>query len=333
MRRIQCAFLFLMLSVLVTGTSQAASANFSGFADVVYVLSDGVNNSPSPVEGTFDVTAEVDVDVVITDSMTARIDVDLNLTDNTGFGQSDSGRIEQGFFSWTSASKVNVMGGVFNNPLGWEAEDAPDLYQISHGQIYNLWDASTDLNGNNVAGVAVSSPLGPVSVTGAILNDLGAVAEEQSILAMVNFTPENMKGLELEAGFALQDGGVENIIDVNATYEKGVFMVGGELMLASEGIDYAFGVTGGYKINDQFGMTARLDDVSFDVPGVSDVITLTFAASYLLDQNLVVNFELRINNSDFEPGILPGGPVFGGLDCSTLACDGELIQVEAIATF
>ena len=333
MRSIQRSILIVLASISMSAVSNAATTEISGFADIVYVLSDGINNSPSPVEGTFDVTAEVDVKTAITPSMSARIDVDLNLATNSGFGAADSGRMEQGFFSWKSTSDINVKGGVFNNPLGWEAEDAPDLFQISHGQLYNLWDLSTDLNGNNVAGVAVDANVGPVQITGAILNDLGAVAEEQSIAAIVNYSPNEVKGLAVEGGFIIQDAGLENIIDINATYDQGLYVVGAEIMLASEGIDYALAATGLYKVNDQFGITARVDSVSYDIPGVSDVISVTFAGSYVLDKNLVANVELRINNSDFEPGILPGGPIFGGADCSNLACDGELIQVEAIATF
>lgn len=312
----------------MSGLANAATAEMSGFADITYVLSDGISDSPSASEGKFDVAAELDVKTSMNKNMSAQIDLDFNLTDNSGFGSSDSGRIEQGFFSWKSPSDITVMGGVFNNPLGWEAEDAPGLYQISHGQIYNLWDSTTDLYGNNLAGVAVSAAVGPINVTGALVNDLGNVAEEQSLMAIANYSPENIRGLELEVGFVSQDLGMETIIDINGTFQKAMLTFGGELMLPSELVDFALGVTGSYKINDQISVTGRFDDVSYDAPGVDDAISITFAASYLLDKNLVANIELRFNDSDFTP---LNSAAFGG--CSVAACDGEIIQLEAIATF
>ena len=121
-------------SVGVSNVALAAEVELSGFADIIYTVSDGVNDtSPSPVlnesnENRFAVSAEVDLKTAIKEAMFVRIDVDLN-TQSDVRGGSDSSRIEQSFFSWTSSADVSVKGGVFNNPLGWEAEDAPDLYQ------------------------------------------------------------------------------------------------------------------------------------------------------------------------------------------------------------
>jgi len=321
------------LSSGLTNTALAANVEMSGFADIVYVVSDGVNDSVAGAsnESRFDVSAELDLKSKINNAMSVRIDVDLN-TNSTNISSGDSARIEQTFFAWESSNGIKVMGGVFNNPLGWEAEDAPDLYQISHGQIYTIWDNQTDFSGNNVAGVAVTADVGPIQITGALLNDLGNVAEEQSILGMVNFAPENVPGLAVEAGFVTQDLGAETIIDVNATFEMSLLTVGAEIMLPSELIDFAISSTASYKVTDQIALTGRFSQVSYDIPGAGalngDALSITFAASYMLDKNLVVNAELRINDSDFTD---TNSGLFGG--CSDVTCDGEVVQIEAIATF
>ncbi|NOX42429.1 MAG: hypothetical protein GXP19_01660 [Gammaproteobacteria bacterium] len=321
---------FLAGSIGFANLAVAANTELSGFADIVYVVSDGVNDPPFVTENRFDVSAELDLKTSINDAMSTRIDIDLN-TNSGALGGGDSARLEQAFFSWDSDSAIKIKAGVFNNPLGWEAEDAPDLYQISHGQIYEIWDRETDFSGNNVAGVEVSATIGAMQIMGALLNDLGNVVEEQSLMGLARYSPERMPDLALEAGFVTQDQGLETIIDVNATLVMSALTVGAEILLPAENIDFAIGGTGSYKISDQLSVTGRVDHVSYDdpsAPTVDDVFSITLAASYMLDKNLVANVELRINDSDLTN---TNSFAFGG--CSAVTCDGEVIQVEAIATF
>ncbi len=314
-------------SMAVSHVALAADVELSGFADIVYTLSDGINDtSTASDEGKFDVSAEVDLKTAINDAMSVRIDVDLN----TQPGGDDSSRIEQAFFSWTSLSNVSVKGGVYNNPLGWEAEDAPDLYQISHGQLYNIWDDVTNLSGNNVAGVEVSAMIGSVQVAGAILNDLDDVVEEQTLMGIVNYSPKREPRLAVEAGFVTQDRGLKTIVDVNATFTMPMLIAGVEILLPAEEIDFAVGATGSYSVTDQLSVTARVDHVRYDLPGnpaIDNAISITLAASYVLDKNLVTNIEFRINDSDFTDS------TSGIFSCSVYACDGEIIQLEVIALF
>lgn len=321
-------------SMGVSNAALVADVELSGFADIVYTLSDSVNDT-SPVlnesnENRFDVSAEVNLKTAINEAMFVRIDVDLNAQSGVR-GGSDSSRIEQSFFSWTSSADISVKGGVFNNPLGWEAEDAPDLYQISHGQLYNIWDRATDFSGNNVAGVEVSAVIGSVQVAGAILNDLGNVADEPSLMGIANYSPKREPRLTVEAGFVTQETGVKTIVDVNATFTMPMLIAGVELLLPGEEIDFAAAATGSYSVTDQLSVTVRLDHVRYDLPGdptIDDVISVTLAASYLLDKNLVTNIEFRINDSDFKTS---NAALSGG--CGVVACDGGIVQLEVIASF
>ena len=335
MKKFSSLILIPGITLGLAGVANAATTEFSGFADLTYVLSDGISDGTSSTEGKFDVAAELDIETTVDPSISARIDLDFNTSTSSTAGE-DSGRIEQAFFDWKSKNEIVVKGGVFNNPLGWEAEDAPDLYQVSHGQIYNLWNATTDFYGNNVAGVLVSGTVGPIVLSGGFLNDLAGTPEEQSLMGIVNFTPQNLKGFDFELGFVTQDVGLETIIDFNMTFEKAMLLLGGELFLASEVVDYGFGVTGVYKITDQISITGRFDSVSYDIPGFGTATAFTFAGSYMVAKNLVVNAEIRINDSDFTPGNTPGtgpGNTPPDLNCNVVACDGDIIQLEAIATF
>lgn len=293
---------------------------WNGFLDLTYMLSDGTWDTtpatPSPYENKFDMNGELDLNTSLGNKVTARMDFDLGKADDTVGGDPDSGRFEQAFVNWESPRGLGLRGGLMNNPLGWEAEDAPDMYQISHGQLYTIWDVVTGLSGNNVIGVAVSGKAGVATLTGAFLNDLGQVDEQNSFLGMINFKPDNR--LDLEIGFVTQDAGLESIVDFNATYTEGLFLVGAEIMLASEVVDMSFGVTGVYKFSEQVSGTLRLDNVSYDIPNADDTRSITFAVGYMLDKNLTANAEVRINSAD---------------DTGLVVEDGDQVQLELVATF
>lgn len=311
----------MVISAALPVCAQAAELKWNGFLDFTYMLSDGTwdttPSTPSPYENKFDMNGELDLNTSLGNKVTARMDFDLGKVDDTVGGNPDSGRFEQAFVNWESPKGLQLKGGLMNNPLGWEAEDAPDMYQISHGQLYTVWDLSTGLSGNNVIGVAVSGNAGVATLTGAFLNDLGQVDEQNSFLAMINFKPDNR--LDLEIGFITQDAGLESIVDFNGTYTQGLFMVGAELMLASEYMDMGLAATGTYKFSEQVTGTLRLDSISYDIPDVDDSRSITLAVGYMLDKNLMVNAEVRINNAD-DTG-------------AAFVADGDQVQMELIATF
>ena len=80
--------------------------------------------------------------------VTFNMDVNLTIPANTG-------QLEQAYISMPLVQGLSLTGGVMNNPLGWEQEDAPDRDQISHGQLWTLLDGQTSLSGNNVGGGGV----------------------------------------------------------------------------------------------------------------------------------------------------------------------------------
>ncbi|HGX92473.1 MAG TPA: hypothetical protein ENK35_04070, partial [Candidatus Tenderia sp.] len=132
----------------------ASAAEVSGFADVFYNVASDANPT---TDGLFTANGEIDVTAAPADGVTVRVDVDLSLASNGGAnassiagGPSDSGTLEQAYFAWGVTEGVTVLGGVFNNPIGAEAEDAPDINFNTHGVVYNILDHQTTLAGDNV---------------------------------------------------------------------------------------------------------------------------------------------------------------------------------------
>ena len=299
----------LVMTALFPLHAGAVDLKWNGFLDLTFMaVDDTEESSPNDTESKFDINGEVDLHAALGNKVTSRIDVDLFNSVTGG----DSGVFEQAFVAWESLQGLQLKGGLFNNPLSWEAEDAPDKYQISSGQLYSIWDATTALSGNNLLGVAVSGKTGAVTLTGAILNDLREVPEKNSFMAMAAFKPNAQ--MDLKVGFITQDTGLENILDVNMTYTQGLVMLGGEIMLPSEFIDMGLGVTGTYKFSEQVMGTLRFDNVSYDGGG-DDSRSITVAASYMLEKNLIAKAELRSNTSDNED------------------VDGSQVGLELIATF
>lgn len=322
----------LLPACLISATAHCAEPKLSGFMDTIYTLSDGTHDpDPSPNAQKWDVTAELDYKMDLATGVSGRMDLDFNLAGNAGYGGSDSGKMEQAFISWQTMPELRVTGGVFNNPLGLEAEDAPDMYQISHGQIYNIFDGETALYGNNVAGIAVSGVVGPVVITGALLNDLGDVAEKTSFAAVANYKP--MKELETEFGIMTEDAGAERLIDANMTYKRALFTVGAELLLASALYDNALGLMGNYEVNDQLSATVRYDTVSYEASGVDNTSTITLAALYMVEKNLGVNFEIRLQDDPNDPDDSTIVDPNTGMSYNGMIGDGDYIGLEFLATF
>lgn len=326
----------LVMTALFPLHAGAADLKWNGFLDLTFMaVDDTVEANPSETESKFGIAGELDLSVALGNKVTTRFDLDLGSSKASEVDiadiecnvdlvleiadctiptsqNEDSGRFEQAFVEWESSQGINLKGGLFNNPLSWEAEDAPNMYQISHGQLYTIWDLTTALNGNNLLGIAVSGKTGAVTLTGAILNDLFEVPEKNSFMAMALFKPNAQ--MDLKVGIITQDTALETILDVNMTYTQGLVMLGGEIMLPSEFIDMGLGVTGTYKFSEQVMGTLRFDNVSYDGDG-DDSRSLTVAVGYLLEKNLAVNAELRSNTSDDED------------------VDGSQVQLELVATF
>ncbi len=268
-------------AAMVPGFAAAADSKVSGFADIIYINADEDANVLGLVEpkktSAFTANAEVDFESKLSDIVSVRTDVDFNIGGNNGEA---SAIIEQAFFAASVAEGVTVIGGVFNNPIGWEAEDAPDMYQTPKLLTSEVLDGQTALYGNNIAGVAVAGDLGPVTVTGAVLNDIGGLTDKNSVALVVNATP--VAGLDLELGYVTQEddggvvtaanwpegdlgpGGAGNVTNFNATYKNAGLTIGAEYMTAEELLDAGISFTANYMFTPAMGATIAYSSLDGD---------------------------------------------------------------------
>jgi len=302
--------------------AQADSASVSGFANIDYnSYGDGGTGSNA-----FGADAEVDVQAT-KGSVTVRADLDFNLLDSGTTGAS----LEQAFFAWKAMDAVTVIGGVFNNPIGQEAVDFPDIEFNSHSIVYNILDQQTALNGNNIAGVAVAGGNEMFTGTLAVLNDIGGATDnkgstENSIAAVLNVNP--MEGLALELGYVTQDDttAAGNVLDVNAQYGIAGFTIGLDYLMADEIVDNAYNVWGSYAINDQIAVKARYEAVSFDITGSDTITKYSLYGSYAIAENLTTALEY----SQGDRGNTVGNTTINAV---TQVIDDSTINLKFIGTF
>lgn len=326
-------------ALVAPGLALADDAKANGFVDIIYKIQDEPADVPggkNPNQGKFGADGEVDFSVSPADGVTARVDANLDLS-----AGATSGGLEQGFFAWAVTPGVTVLGGVFNDPIGQDAEDAPDMNFTSHTAVYNILNHQTALTGNNVAGVAAAGALGRVNVTVGLLNDLGQADEKNSLALVLGGSP--LENLKLEFGYVTHDtqdlAGVAqtagNVWDLNGTYSTAGFTVGVDYLAAEEIVDAAYNVWGGYDFGNGFGVKVRYDSVGWTNTGLSagvkDVSSTTVYASYQAAKNLAIGLEVSSgDNGNFNTTTNTDStiaqPVSG-------IGDGSVATLEFIATF
>ncbi len=286
-KRLICAALATSLPVTV----MAGPAEVSGFADITYENDNDLS--------LFRANAEVDVNGKLDPSVAVRIDADLALAAGTEganagvSGPADSAVIEQAYFAWSAPASLTVLGGVFNNPIGWEKEDAPDMYSISKGQIYEIFDGQTALYGNNIAGVAVAGKAGPLGITAGVLNELGHNDLTKNSYALVANLAAT-KGVDIELGYVTQEGGAGDVLDANATLDLvDGLTIGLEYLQADAAVDSAMGMTISYVHSSGIGAALRYDTVSYEDPDTDDSTRSMLVLTYSLAKNLDVLAEYK----------------------------------------
>lgn len=300
-------------------TIQAAdSASVSGFAEINYVNYGDTGTGSNA----FGANGEVDFQAT-KGAVTVRVDVDLTLATDTASTGNDSARIEQAFFAWKAMDAVTVIGGVFNNPLGQEANDVTDIEFITHSAVWNIFNGQTVLNDNNIAGVAVAGGNEMFTGTLAVLNDLQHATDtdgtmKNSIAAVLNANP--IEGLALELGYVTQETGAENVLDFNAQYGIDSLTVGVDVLMADAGVDTAYNVWAGFAINDKAAIKARYEAVSFENTAIDDTTRMTVYGSYDIEENLSVALQ-------YSSGDNASGEAVSGI------MDDTAVRLQFIGTF
>jgi hypothetical protein len=291
----------------------------SGFVDFVWTLSDGTDVGKYGEEGQFFTFGELDIESKLNEGVSIRVDVDVN--PSTGAG--DSARLEQIFLKWDFDPKMSLMGGVFNNKLTFEREDSPEMYQLTHGQLWDIWGTATEESDNNLQGLEFNYQFDKVNLILGYLNDLGDIPEKNSVEVAAEIKP--VKDLNITLGLITQDQSLETIFDIFASYKMKKWLFAGEILVADKQVDNGLMLMTNFQFNDKVSATARYDLVSYESTFLTDdTSSLTIAGLYSFTKNLIARAEIRFNDDNNQAAATK--PIYG-------EGDGTTARLGLLATF
>ena len=323
MKKILLASSLALSSLIIAPPAVAVEIDItpSGYVDFIWTLSDGTDVGKYGEEGQFFAFGELDIESKLNESVSIRVDADIN--PSTGDG--DSARLEQIFFKWDFDPKMSLMGGVFNNKLTFEREDSPDMYQLTHGQLWDIWATATVESDNNLQGLEFNYQFDKVNLILGYLNDLGDEPEKNSVEVAAQITAT--KNLDITLGLITQDQNFENIFDVFARYKMKKWLFAGELLVADKEVDNGLMLMTNFQFNDKVSATARYDLVSYESTFLTDdTSSLTIAGLYSFSKNLIARAEIRFNDDNNQPATGATIPVIG-------EGDGTTARLGLVATF
>ncbi len=291
----------------------AMNVGVSGYIDGIFTLQneaaddstvDASGSTANGAQQKFSMDGELDFTASQGNVMT-RVDLDVNNTDGTF----DSGEIEQAYAAWMANDALTVKLGQMNSGIGFEEEDTPNIYSVTHGQLYDIINGQTELRGNNVNGVVLAFNAGPAAINVGLLDELGRNAEANSFLLQASGSP--MDGLNLEASFVTQEDydaafnptSVGNVFDINGTFGMDNWFVGADIMDGADDgdglMDNAYGIFGNMDFG-AFSAFLRYDTVTYNDVGstsVDDTTSTTLAGTWSANDNLDMLVEFRSDDN------------------------------------
>lgn len=271
-------FGFATLFLLAGSNLYAEEAKVSGYADIWTNLS---NSDATKVLKT-SANAEVDIEKKV-GPVSVRVDVDL-----------PAAAIEQAKFVRAIGGNASFTGGIFNAPIGFESQDAPDKLQFSNGQLF-------DLVPSNLSGLMFSWWGGPASVDLYFANDSVGQADaptgfDNSIGTQVKVKAGSVA--DVAVGYITTERtptgpapkGNGNALDLVVSTGIIPNMLVALEVLQDENND-GLGLTARYT-HDKHGLTFRWDSVE-NTPAKTEATSTTLALTCAMDEGLTTVLEWK----------------------------------------
>jgi hypothetical protein len=291
-----------------------SGAELGGFVDYSAV-SQGDSTSPistAQVELNLDystgpVSFSLDYDLTASQSLDSNNDGVVDTDDTT------SGNLEEAVLTYTLTDSLSVSVGRMLSYLGFEAYDAPNMYQFSYAYDYasgggqDIYDAYAD-------GFSVDYATDMFSV--GIWTDF---AEKPSFEYALAFT--GVENLTAKAIFAEYGDDADDIMTLWASYQLGKLLLGVEFAtdekntaapgtatdFTDDDID-AFLIMANYSLTDSAALTLRFSTAEYsDGASSVEVDKFTVSPSYAFTDNFSGLFEYSTYNIDgvgADPGDL-----------------------------
>jgi len=318
-----CGLAAALLPTVVTAES-VPGVSISGFDHVVHVHVLPVDEHGDPEYGAGTAASwlpdEGEIGVVTAwHGATVRLDVDM-LLDTVSAG--NDAVIEQAFVT-LPVGTARLLGGVFNNPLGYEVEDEADLDFASHNVIYDILNHQTTLRGNNVPGMALAGTVAGTSLTVALLDNSGLSSGAGSLVLVAGFSAA--AALDIELGVLTRGGAsadsIGDVADINISWSNEQLSAGFDYAAFARMLDSAVVLWAGTAVGN-LDIKLRYETVA-GVEGGRPVRQFTLYGVYPVSLRNAVTLELR-----------HGELAASGLqDMLANAVEGYQLSLEFVGTF
>ena len=267
-----------------------SGVELGGFVDYSAV-SQGDTTSPvstAQVELNLDfengpVSFSLDYDLTATQGLDSDDDGDVDTDDTT------SGNLEEAVLTYTITDSLSVSVGRMLSYLGFEAYDAPNMYQFSYAYDYAS-EGGQDIYDGYADGFSIDYATDLFSV--GVWTDF---AEKPSFEYALAFT--GVENLTAKAIFAEYGGDADDIMTLWASYQLDKLLLAVEFATDEKNAvaetptikDYdidAFMIMGNYSITDSLAITARYSQAEYTYGTDSiDVDKFTISPSYSFTDN------------------------------------------------
>lgn len=238
--------------------------------------------------------------------------------------------IERAMIKWAVTEMVDITMGKMHSPIGWEGDDAPELFRVNFSNLQNL-----GLYGwNDLTGVRVgfSGPKGDIQVSGGLLlcdqltdADISTDNSEFGIVADVTVAVEKLGEFSAALGYDQGTGADETgepddvlLFNVNGTLKlvEEKLTVGAEINFVDAGNSDAISILamGNYKlpVDMPTSVTLMLDYAMLADDGAAgsgddvEMNEMEIAVALLMnptkDANFATNVEIRSISRDLDVG-------------------------------
>ena len=231
------------------------------------------------------VSFSLDYDLTATQGLDSDGDNDVDTDDTT------SGNLEEAVLTYTISDSLSVSVGRMLSYLGFEAYDAPNMYQFSYAYDYAT-EGGQDIYDGYADGFSIDYATDLFSV--GVWTDF---AEKPSFEYAIAFT--GIENLTAKAIFAEYGGDADDIMTLWASYQLDKLLLAVEFAtdeknagtpgtltdFKDDDID-AFMIMGNYSVTDSFAITARYSQAEYTDGTTSvDVDKFTISPSYSFTDN------------------------------------------------
>lgn len=299
--------LILIAAALLLAGGALAQTEITGFADAAATW----NPADQAVEFGLD---QVEVDVIHQASDQTLLRADLEWVKD---GEEFVAQVEQGYMVYTARCGGSFTFGKFNAPMGFEAMDAPDMFQYSHALVFDY-----GLPGN-LTGAMFDYPLDSgFAVKAYVVNGWDAntrAGKTMTFGGRLGYEKDEFFcGVSGISGKQDMDDGVDRyeltrtVVDVDLGWARDAWTFGGEFNLGTAtiaGVDQSW--TGllamaHYDFTDRAGLTVRYDwfddadGYAFGPVGSEFQVrqAIAIAPTFAIAENCGALVEVRFDMSD-----------------------------------